>query len=155
MRVVTFVALVAMLFISGCAKWEAKNAVKEFLNDPGSAQFSGLVDGAAPGNVCGYLNAKNRMGGYVGKTPFFYEKKTGIAAIVSEVRDADFKRVYDLIVLQGDFSDDLSKVGDKCELIEDWPKVCGFEYPGSISKFCPNARAGVKLYYEMVEAFGR
>lgn len=47
----------------------AKQAVLEKLVDPSSAQFKDvqLVDGSL---VCGEVNAKNRMGGYVGYASF-------------------------------------------------------------------------------------
>ncbi len=56
----------------------ARNAVKEKLNDPASAQFrNDRVTEAEAGikakggfYVCGEVNAKNRMGGYTGFTQY-------------------------------------------------------------------------------------
>jgi hypothetical protein len=47
----------------------AKDAIKKKLSDPESAQWRNvrLVESIA---VCGEVNAKNRLGGYVGFTPF-------------------------------------------------------------------------------------
>jgi hypothetical protein len=49
--------------------WAAKQSVKKILNDPDSAKF-GKVVYREPGIVCGYINAKNGFGGYVGEKGF-------------------------------------------------------------------------------------
>lgn len=52
-----------------------KEGVREELKDPDSAKFEGIVamkdvkDGGI--TVCGFVNARNSFGGYVGKKPFF------------------------------------------------------------------------------------
>ncbi|MBN8649331.1 MAG: hypothetical protein J0L55_15360 [Caulobacterales bacterium] len=71
--------MLAPIMLSGCdAKTillspkikEAQMAVKEKLNDPESAQFENVViSGDA---VCGWVNSKNKFGGYVGATMFLY-----------------------------------------------------------------------------------
>lgn len=53
----------------------AKRAIGARMFDPYSAQFENITLGAtAKGGpvVCGTVNAKNRMGGYVGRRPFWY-----------------------------------------------------------------------------------
>jgi hypothetical protein len=52
----------------------AKAAVKGGLFDPYSAQFEDLrvVTNQNGEFICGFVNAKNKMGGYVGKAPFVY-----------------------------------------------------------------------------------
>ena len=55
----------------------AERAVKARLTDPYSAQFSMLrvVDATQGARVvCGWVNAKNSMGGYVGDRPFVYQE---------------------------------------------------------------------------------
>lgn len=50
-----------------------KSAVSEGLKDPDSAKFPDQFVATKEGNnitVCGYVNAKNSYGGYVGKKPF-------------------------------------------------------------------------------------
>jgi hypothetical protein len=51
---------------------EAKVAklVKRSLTDPESAKFRNINKGSDPGLVCGEVNSKNRLGGYVGFTKF-------------------------------------------------------------------------------------
>lgn len=50
----------------------SKDKVREMLKDPESAQFSNIYvtqNGGSP-SVCGFVNAKNSYGGYVGKIRF-------------------------------------------------------------------------------------
>ncbi|WP_139150920.1 hypothetical protein [Halofilum ochraceum] len=50
-----------------------KAGVRDALVDPESARFGNMVAGAKNDGsiyVCGMVNAKNRMGGYSGATPF-------------------------------------------------------------------------------------
>lgn len=67
--------LVASSAHAGNWKLAATNAVKDKLKDPGSAMFTEVVGykSAKKGrfSVCGYVNAKNSYGGYVGKSRFF------------------------------------------------------------------------------------
>lgn len=63
-------ALATATAINYYPHFKAKNAVRGMLNDPESAQFEGLFSNRKTGSVCGYVNAKNRMGGYVGKQLF-------------------------------------------------------------------------------------
>ena len=56
-----------------------KTAAAQALKDPGSAQWDRVLRARRPNVrgepadvVCGYVNAKNAMGGYVGFKPFVY-----------------------------------------------------------------------------------
>lgn len=51
---------------------QAREAVKERLRDPESARFKDLKIGRNDTIVCGEVNAKNAMGGYVGARPFYF-----------------------------------------------------------------------------------
>jgi len=77
-----FAAAFAIAFAAtGCSKVQehrfkeqAIGWVKERMNDPASAQFEGLEVLWREDKqiiLCGRINAKNRMGGYVGFVPFF------------------------------------------------------------------------------------
>lgn len=62
---------------------QVKQGVASGLKDPESARFSPLMVAVRSGNtvhVCGYVNAKNSYGGYVGEKPFY---ATGIADLGS------------------------------------------------------------------------
>lgn len=88
--VVAGISLVVVLALAGAGGWwwfvlkpkaeaeakaladieEVKRRVLDRLNDPGSAQFREVKLYAKSGAGCGEVNAKNRMGGYVGFTLF-------------------------------------------------------------------------------------
>ena len=76
MRVVFFVAALvagaAAFFAIGANKMnEGERAVLAKLNDPDSAKFGESFKSKRGDNVwCGEVNAKNRMGGYVGMTRY-------------------------------------------------------------------------------------
>lgn len=59
---------------------KARTAVKQLLKDGPSARFEGLAK--RPGAVCGFVNAKNAMGGYSGRTAFVYVASEGRAYIL-------------------------------------------------------------------------
>jgi hypothetical protein len=62
---------------------KAKNAVLGSLKDPGSAQFKDVMGSEVNGDfsVCGKINAKNAMGGYVGFKNFCWTEKNGLMGI--------------------------------------------------------------------------
>lgn len=68
-----WVASLAVLLMAGCTSDESKHkdVVKTRLNDPDSALFRDIKQSARDKEVwCGELNAKNKMGGYVGYTRY-------------------------------------------------------------------------------------
>ena len=148
----TFAAAIAL---SGCTSDEqAKLAVKKLLNDPDSAQFSDLTKGKSKGDVCGTVNAKNRMGGYAGATPFFYEKSTETAAIVTAPESSDFRMVW-LGIKGNDFANDLTKVLMQCRLMDQWESTCNTPHAQQKHRLCdvvqgdPTAiYAGLKAEYD-------
>lgn len=80
LRVAAVVVGVAALAAAGVAGYRhmaersiherATDAVRRALNDPESARFDRVTYNAATLSTCGLVNAKNRMGGYVGFTRF-------------------------------------------------------------------------------------
>ncbi len=60
---------------------QAKHNVWKKLNDPDSARFSDIfaVEKAGVKVVCGWVNAKNRYGGYEGRKPFLYHSGINLA----------------------------------------------------------------------------
>ena len=71
---VTAIAIAASLFAWHNTPFRiAEAVVKKELNDPGSAKFRNLkkaVNEVGALYICGDVNAKNRMGGYVGYVRF-------------------------------------------------------------------------------------
>jgi hypothetical protein len=64
----------------------AKRAVLAVLKDPSSAQFEDVKGGEVNGDptVCGKVNAKNAMGGYVGFKRFCWTGKNGLMPFSGE-----------------------------------------------------------------------
>jgi len=119
--------LAVLLVLCGCqGNWEAQKAVKEILYNPDGAKFSDMHQGAAPGSVCGLVNAKNRLGAYVGKERFFYDGY--VAGIASPVSDKDFHRLW-LSLGRSFFNEDYKTTSAKCKLVAKWESVCGGTYP--------------------------
>ncbi len=148
---------IAVFALAGCgAEGEAKKAVKGLLNDPDSAQFSDLESGQQKGDVCGYVNAKNRMGGYVGKTPFFYAGSTQTAAIVKAPEESDFRQLWLTIEIGRDFSEQLYEVTTKCNLMKKWDEVCATSHPQSWPKLCSAIVSGnINIYQALKAEFER
>lgn len=59
-------------------KARALDQVRMHINDPSSATFSNVQHNARTGSTCGMVNAKNRMGGYVGNTPFIVDRDSKV-----------------------------------------------------------------------------
>lgn len=145
-------AALACAALAGCGpQSEAKNALKKLLNDPDSAQFSELQAGQQAGDVCGLFNAKNRMGGYAGSTPFFYQKATKTVAIAKLPEDSDFRMLY-LSIGSTSFSDDYSKVSMQCRIVEQWSAVCKTPHPQNSNPLCNDLAAGGVVLYEKLRA---
>ncbi|TPL96416.1 hypothetical protein FJ960_26115 [Mesorhizobium sp. B2-3-11] len=62
-------------------------ALGDQLIDPYSAKISDLFHGMNNGVVCGRINAKNRMGGYVGYAPFYVYTSDRKAEIIRQEPD--------------------------------------------------------------------
>lgn len=132
---------------------EAQDAVKRLLNDPESARFTDLTTGP-DGNVCGMVNAKNRMGGYVGATPFFYQTKAKYAIIVPPLEDSDFRSLWVSIKHQTSFTDELSTLSAKCMHMSQWKDVCGNFYPYRTHHLCTAmSQDGAAIYRSLKAAF--
>jgi hypothetical protein len=83
MNIAKYLPLLALLALAGCdissnepppdlGIAAAEQAVKRILIDPESAQFSGISRNSETGAYCGYVNAKNRLGGYTGDKRFAF-----------------------------------------------------------------------------------
>lgn len=77
----------------------ATELVRDELMDPFSAQFKAVRPGKG-GNVCGLVNAKNAMGGYVGWTPFVVVPSGGVLLrnsrddAVGRIMRRDFDKIH-------------------------------------------------------------
>ena len=117
-------AAVTCLILAGCADGDAKKAVSQLLIDPDSAKFEGLTKGTEDYIVCGRVNAKNRMGGYVGFSPFFYYSDSKQATLVKPADTSDFRSYW--LALRANASDeDFMKVYQGCLDVGRWNTACG------------------------------
>lgn len=73
--VATALVSAAVVWIFYMPIYKAQNLVKKSLIDPESARFSEVKYVRETGAVCGLVNGKNKMGGYVGEKPFFVTKE--------------------------------------------------------------------------------
>ena len=76
-RTTWLLAVVAVLVVGGISAWwfyspiyTIQSVVKKPLLDPESAQFSDVKFYRSTGYGCGFVNARNKMGGYVGRKQF-------------------------------------------------------------------------------------
>lgn len=116
---------------------DAKRAVKDAMVDPSSAVFGTVFSGSKPGNFCGEVDGKNRMGGFAGKQHFSYEKIDGTD--VGMVRwhgdvatRSDFQMLKDMAYREPWYSE----VSEKCDHPKFWLKVCGTPYHEPSIGFC-------------------
>lgn len=145
-------AAAALAALASCGgHGEAKDAIRKLLNDPESAQFTDLKNGKNKGDVCGMVNAKNRMGGYVGATPFFYEKATETSAIVKAPEDGDFRSLW-LGIRAGDYENDMRKLMKQCRAHDQWSDVCTTPHPEPAAAGCAIISGDPKSIYAQLKA---
>ena len=60
------------------------------LIDPESARFTGVVRHPETGAICGFVNAKNRYGGYAG--PRLFASKDGMTLLIPRGEDLKIKK---------------------------------------------------------------
>ena len=95
--------LIAAVLVAGCAApdqyRDEKDAVRGYLNDPGSAEFSDIEPCAKPGAVQGTVNWRGPAGGMVGPTSFivsgylvgFLEDRPGIGRFPTDFGELQAK----------------------------------------------------------------
>ena len=137
--------------LAGCSQQAAQQAVKSMLNDPDSAQFSDMRPGKFDGDVCGFINAKNRMGGYVGATRFAYVHSTGSAAILTPAETSDFRMVW-LSRAGSSFVEDITKAQERCYASTQWNATCTNHPPMQNHKLCDVIRSPGPVLFEALRS---
>lgn len=143
---VSFFMLFLATFIVGCDylptdKNKAQKAVKNVLIDPNSAMFSDVKEGVSANYVCGFVNSKNRMGGYVGSSPFIYNTKKEKLMLLSKwATDSTFQS-YEFSLRYKNLSDGLKLMDEilvACKFPIDWSSKCGGSLiNGNDAQLCP------------------
>lgn len=153
MRIQTAVFLsLSVVMVSGCEpslESEAKRAVRQGLIDPDSAKFESVFTNQKSGAVCGFVNAKNRMGGYVGASPFVYQRETGATLVREPPKERDFERYFDRIKYME--ASDYMELEARCRGAVLWEEKCGSAVYVSSNKYCDLVNQG-KDMMELYEA---
>lgn len=128
----------AMVALTGCDQifgpiGEARKAVRAVLIDPDSAQFSDEVvtDHMFIGDksfdesgVCGFVNAKNRMGGYVGRSPYIYNKTLGATVLMQPPTADDLEQVKQTEPASPLWQERYQVIQSGCNTIDRWQRQC-------------------------------
>ena len=97
---------------------QAHAAVRDSLVDPQSAQFRNDRNGKGTA-ICGEVNARNQMGGYVGFQRYVWIEDRGAVLVSLPDFDAIFSSgIYGYSVA-------FSKLRGACSLIKVWSATCG------------------------------
>ncbi|WP_374472184.1 hypothetical protein [Arenimonas sp.] len=136
---ITLYATLAALALAGCEQFpgvvnDAKREVRRNLIDPSSAEFESVYQNSNTGAVCGLVNAKNRMGAYVGATPFVYEEGSGATLVHEPPRERDFERYFEMI-RYSEASDYLA-LEDQCRAAALWQEKCESSIYPITNKYC-------------------
>lgn len=94
-QLITASVVASAMFVTACdlPSEKVRRAVKESLFDPSSAQFKDVEVCLGDREIWrGEVNGKNRMGAYVGFTPFFYD---GISVVTASDESGDFMKQMD------------------------------------------------------------
>ncbi len=105
----------------------ARTAVRERLTDPRSAQFQ--RERTSKSAVCGEVNAKNRMGGYVGFQQYLFSTDTKTARISVP---PDFSLLTSTMggnIMDKPIHDAIDQLADQCAFAADAVKLCGLAGP--------------------------
>jgi hypothetical protein len=106
----------------------AHDALKEGLYDPQSAQFRAEGVGDS-GSVCGEVNAKNRLGGYVGFRRFVYVPQDKEELTLISDGPADFPKFLRALTIHEGVSAATNEIAASCKFALKW------------TTFCPSQRA--------------
>lgn len=141
------------LLLTGCdligLKGEAHRAIRSASVDGPSVRFRSETVAAQGSAVCGFFNGKNRMGAYVGFTPYVYVSG-GFLKIPPNRRlgRSDLRML--LITPTGDLAweDGYREIDDACSFENSWKRYCGFDYPVTQEGLCPAFRKGASAWRE-------
>lgn len=129
----------ATLLLTACEQLpgainEAKREVRKSLIDPDSAKFEAVFEIQSSGAVCGFVNGKNRMGGYAGANPFVYEKNVGVTLVREPPKESDFERYFENVKYAD--SSEYTELENKCKEAALWATKCGSQIFPSTNKYC-------------------
>lgn len=125
--------LTLLIQLSGCdylptKKNEAEKSIKNMLVDPNSAIFKDVKVGTNSNYVCGFVNSKNRMGGYAGEAPFIYDSEKKSAQMLTNWANDRMFRDFEFSLRYKNSSETLKLMGQietACKFPTQWTENCG------------------------------
>ena len=106
---VPVVGLAGWYLLKPAPDWQAQ--VLKRLKDPGSAQFRNVVVSDVTNWVCGEVNSKNSLGGYVGFKRFMVQSPIEMSREEwSKITNAPYRTIWKVT-----FEDDYGAVIGSCE----------------------------------------
>lgn len=159
---ITFLLAVAasVACLSGCdylptQENKVKSEVKKKLLDPDSAKFSQIFMVEKSKNntttYCGFVNGRNRVGGYAGDAPFIataYGEHYDIKIIKEPPTESDF-RIYH----HSRATENFMELAEKCEGTIEFEKTCGVKITEKINELCGFMNDGKKLSDALYKKF--
>lgn len=121
------VALAALVLsacdrIPGTDESVARSALAAGLFDPDSARIRVVY--RTPKAVCGSVDAKNRMGAYVGDAAFIVDRATGSVGIFSEAPSLSDFRYWRDNVREASADESWRKMESGCRFPKEWARDC-------------------------------
>lgn len=108
--------------IPGTREHEARRALELYLFDPWSAKIT--VFPAQTAALCGTVNAKNRMGAYVGARLFMVAPSSTKAVVFSDSPTISTYRTWQNSPQSSDGQDAYNQMEDGCDFKINWAKSC-------------------------------
>jgi hypothetical protein len=134
MQLWALAAVGAIVCLSGCdripgtSQSKAATSIRSGMFDPGAAKitFSNETHHA----VCGTVNGKNRMGAYVGATPFLYDKATGATLVYGGQPDSnEVRRLAGTDSSDPEWNKLFLDIAAKCAFPNEWAMNCKTAMP--------------------------
>lgn len=121
------------LFLPSKIERDAKSALARVLIDPSSMVMETVWRNDS--KLCGMVNAKNRMGGYTGMTPFIFTRNLGIMVDDGKATFESIRRLKALYELPGNtffgrpspsssWRSLFKEVRESCAFIQTWKDTC-------------------------------
>ncbi len=153
------VATAALITLAGCGplpgtpKAKARHAILQMVFDPGAAKivFLNQTDSA----VCGSVNGKNRMGAYVGATPFIYDRSLDMLSVYAGAPEAsDVRYLADTSAEDPEWKTRLEELSEKCRFPENWKNQCGIPSPASADPgICKGVLGSVEDFRKLMDQY--
>lgn len=131
MKKITAALCVAAFALAACSSEESKKndaqaAVKAILQQPESAEFSGLQVGKTDDSlICGKVGFRaGPINMYQGEHPFIYKSKAKRATVIEPISDFDFQFYFEDILDKKDVTEKAAQLKDECEAPKIWEANC-------------------------------